>query len=630
MFFFQQNLSLVNLAKFLNNNHQSNNCNCIMNNRKVITTVLVFIFFQLLTFSQDFNYPVKKINGTEYYVYTVELQEGLYSVSKKFGVKQSEIVELNPEVNNGLKAGQILIIPKIKQQTNQTVDNKKVAFGFIEHKVEKKQTLFSISKLYGISIDSIKKHNPQVENGLREGDMLKIPADKALTEKKTSVKKPFCIFRKKANDSNNTVVNNEAQNYILHTVKPHETLYSISKLYQVSIDSIIKLNPESETVLKSNTVLRIPNNVADEKKPETNISDQTAEKPVENNKPAIVNTNPIKIAYLLPLMLEQTKVDGSNEKFVDFYAGSLLSINEAKNKGISFEIYTFDTEKSEIKLSEILLNPDLRKADLIIGPAYSNQVALISDFARINKINTLIPFTSKIYDIETNPFLFQFNPGATTELNYLTDLIKSKYRKAKIIFAELPETNEAYEEPSIESLLKNELVKHNIDYDVVDITNSESNNFASYLSITNNNLIFFNTEKYSNVNNFINELKLLSENFDITYFKQLGWPDCETSKTKCFYISPFNSDLNSKKLNQYRIEFENNFNWPSSEVIPSYDLLGYDLTNYFIELLKQKGTDFGKGVNSLPVSEGIQSDFKFERISKNSGFINKKLFTTDK
>jgi len=48
-------------------------------------------------------------------------------------------------------------------------------------------------------------------------------------------------------------------------------------------------------------------------------------------------------------MLENGKTDPANEKFIDFYAGALLAINEAKEFGISFEIFTFDTEKMRKK-----------------------------------------------------------------------------------------------------------------------------------------------------------------------------------------------------------------------------------------------------------------------------------------
>ncbi|HRZ98019.1 MAG TPA: LysM peptidoglycan-binding domain-containing protein [Paludibacter sp.] len=604
-----------------------------MNKIKTISILLIFIFQQIFLIAQDLNYPVKKISGIEYYIYTVEVQEGLYSISKKFGVKQSEITDLNPEASAGLKAGQVLIVPKKNVSANNVIKQTPKT-QFIEHTVLKKQTLFSISRLYNVDIDTIKKYNPQLINGLQVGYVLKIPAVEIPTEKKKN-KNIFSIFKKKDRvDDKKTSDKKDAQNYTLHTVKPKETLYSISKLYNVEIEDIIKLNPGSEVTLKTNTELRIPSkstgNADNNSKTEINNSEQTNDKKSAESNDKQAGNKTIKIAFLLPLMLEQTKVDTSNEKFVDFYAGSLLAVNEAKKRGISFEIYTFDTEKSETKMGEIINNPDLKKVDLIIGPAYTNQVAMIGDFARTNKINTLIPFTSKIYDIDTNPYLYQFNPGISYELKFMTDLLKSKYKKSDIIFAELSDVNISDEGFAFASQLKKELTKQNRDFKVVEITNSESTDWISSLNSIDNNLIFFNTEKYSNINPLMTELKSLSQTNDITYFKQLGWPVDDNSKIKSFFISPFNSDLNPSDLKKYRSSFENNFNWASSGSMPSYDLLGYDLTNYFIHLLTQKGSEFSIGVNNLPTSEGIQSEFKFERFAKYSGFINKQLFSSEK
>ena len=612
-----------------------------MKKNKAVNIVLIFIFSHLMLSAQIFDYPVKIINGIEYYIYTVQVQEGFYSISKKFGVKQAEIIELNPEVKDGLKAGQLLIVPKLNTSAPKTTANSKATpqVDFIEHIVLKKQTLFSISKIYNIPIDSIKKYNSHIQNdGLKEGEKLRIPVEEGNTVNNTTEKKKsgniFSIFKKKNTEKKSKSLSEDINypNYILHKVKHKETLYSISKIYDVEVEDIIKLNPETEISLKTNSEIKIPKKTTSGK----NSIDSKTEFEKSNQKTDLnnkqYNNNKIfKIAFLMPLMLEQSKVDASNEKFVDFYAGSLLAINEAKKRGISFEIHTFDTQKSEIKMGEILNNPDLKKVDLIIGPAYSNQVAMIGDYARINKINTLIPFTSKIYDIDTNPFLLQFNPGMGYELKFMTDLLKSKYRKSKIIFAQLSDVNASDDGYVFVSSLKEELTKLNRNYSVVEITNAESVDFVNNLNSDENNLIIFNTVKFANINQFFAGLKVIGETFQLNYFSQIGWPDAgNNSKLKRFFISPFSFNTNQNDLLKYKNSFENNFNWTSSSSIPGYDLLGYDLTNYFISLYAQHGIDYVAGNNKLPNGEGIQSEFKFERFTKNSGFINTQLYITEK
>ena len=94
----------------------------------------------------------------------------------------------------------------------------------ILHKVEAKETLYSLSRRYNISVDAIKIINPGAEMGISLGQILKIPTEKKapnLNEEKT----------KTVNESN-----------IYHTVKPGETLYAISTLYPSTVDEIKQWN----------------------------------------------------------------------------------------------------------------------------------------------------------------------------------------------------------------------------------------------------------------------------------------------------------------------------------------------------------------------------------------------------
>ena len=66
--------------------------------------IMLFLMLSVCALAQD--YPIKNIDGVDYYVYTVEPSEGLYRISKKFNVLQADIYKANPSVNEGLKASQ--------------------------------------------------------------------------------------------------------------------------------------------------------------------------------------------------------------------------------------------------------------------------------------------------------------------------------------------------------------------------------------------------------------------------------------------------------------------------------------------------------------------------------------------
>jgi LysM repeat protein len=86
----------------------------------------------------------------------------------------------NPEAIDGLKPGQVLKIPIQKKKTvkSEVIDTS----NCIVHVVEKGQTLYSITKQYNVSDDVLKKLNPELLNGLKTGQKILIPSNKPKIE----------------------------------------------------------------------------------------------------------------------------------------------------------------------------------------------------------------------------------------------------------------------------------------------------------------------------------------------------------------------------------------------------------------------------------------------------------------
>jgi len=597
---------------------------------KQIFRLMLAGFFLFTTFSiaQNSNLPIEKKQGKDYYVYTVEASEGLNAIGRKFNISPEDITKANPEMKDGLQIGQKILIPVQKKKQDKKKElNKKVEAKadqeFIQHKVERKQTLFAISRKYNISQEEIKKVNPQIENGLREGLILQIP----IVEKDKKKSKEETEINKSQNKSNN---------YITHTVKAKETLYSISKLYKVEIESIKALNPGSEINISIGSELKIPSPTAgNNSKNDATTKSSTSQidlDPLFNKKEPTVSIDTkkvIRIAFLLPFMLEQSKSDSSADRFVNFYAGALLAANEAKKKGVSLEIFTYDTDKSEEKLIEVLKNPELKSMDFIIGPAFSNQVSAMGEFSKKNSINTLIPFTSKVPDIDNNPFLYQFNPGADSEINFATELFTGKYKNTNIIFADIPDIS-IFDEGKIRSdMLRKRLNSIKRVSKILELTSYENVDFTTVLKKGSKNIIIFNTDKFAYITPYITAIKNYSNSYEITLFEQYTWKDQPDNIAQGIHISPFIFTFNPSNLNLFNRNFSTSFNWNSSTDTPRFDLLGYDITNYFIALLNQYGTKFPIKMNAKVNSNYIQSQPRFERFSPKSGFVNQQLYLTE-
>lgn len=578
----------------------------------------------LITFtvnSQNSTFPIKKINGVEYYIYTVQAKEGIYAISKKFNVTQAEINNSNPTIGDGLKIGQQLIIPKNKTfEVKEKVVVQQPKQQFIQHTVEKKQTLFAISRLYEVSQEDILKFNPDITKKLKTGTILQIPVKSANqvvsnTNKHKEIVTPTTTRNK----------------FKLHIVQKNETLFSISKLFDVTIDEIISLNPGVEKKLSIGTELKIPliksNTTQDKVVNDTSTPNSaTALDLTKIFEKTDQKKSVYKIAFLLPFMLGQNNNTSGSDRFIEFYTGALLAAYTAKEKGISLEITTYDTEKTAEKLDEVLLNTDLKSMDLIIGPAFSNQISIIAEYAKTNKINTLIPFSSKVPTIEDNPYLFQFNPGIDIELKFTKELLTEKYQNSNLIFAEIPNVNEFDEGNVLFNSLKKELLNSKRLFTMFELSTPEYTDFSSQLKKGKQNIILFNTDKYSQVQTYLNTLKSNTENYDILLLEKFSWLNQADKSIKGIYISPFASDYNKLNLSNYNTNYSKFFNPTLSDELPRFDLLGYDLTCFFIDYFNKNGKKINENISTFKSAGFIQSQPNYQKSDPKSGYINNKLY----
>lgn len=122
------------------------------------------------------------------------------------------------------------------------------------HTVKAKETVYGISRQYGISQEELYKANPKIEkNGIHPGDLIIIPS-----ENTTSVN---TNDNKVVTDNSITKSNSEDDNYIYITIAPKETVYNIVKKYKVSEETLKSLNPQiGQKGLEVGDVVRIPKN----------------------------------------------------------------------------------------------------------------------------------------------------------------------------------------------------------------------------------------------------------------------------------------------------------------------------------------------------------------------------------
>lgn len=222
---------------------------------------------------------VETINGQTFVIHRVEEKETLFAIGRRYRTTVDDILQYNADAKNGLEIGQILKVPYTKPQTrpvSRTQDG-------IVHKVAPKETLYSISRTYQVSLDDIKRWNNLTDNSLSIGQELFI--------RKSPSARPQPVLH----DQPQPIARNG-----VHTVQQGQTLFSIARQYEVSVDQLKDWNELGSNELKVGQTLYVtqPEQVTtsrreevatrqpDEVKPPVNTA------PVERREPHIVNTAP--------------------------------------------------------------------------------------------------------------------------------------------------------------------------------------------------------------------------------------------------------------------------------------------------------------------------------------------------
>lgn len=117
--------------------------------------------FAIASLPQD-SIGFTKENGKFYVKYLVEPGETIYRISTKYGIPVSDLLEENPELEKGLKVGQVLLIPYSPEKKPAVEEETNAQY----HTVEKGETFFSISKKLNIPVgDLLKMNNIELKAG---------------------------------------------------------------------------------------------------------------------------------------------------------------------------------------------------------------------------------------------------------------------------------------------------------------------------------------------------------------------------------------------------------------------------------------------------------------------------------
>jgi len=371
----------------------------------------------------------------DYKTHKVKSGETIESIAKIYLVTPFDIYALNPDAKTSLQPNTVLIIPKSRILKNPVKVETQQLLNYKSHKVKRKETLYSISKKYNITIDDIKKHNTRLySDNLRKGDKINIPRYKTVlvTSNVGNTIKKYKVLPKegkwrvaykfgitvaeleKLNPNMDetllagkeinvpNIANNEEKeidnDFGYYTVLPKEGFFRLKLKLGLTQDQLETLNPELiESGLKNGMVLKVPLDVA------SSIENEDVERSTLADR--LTNFETKRIAVMLPFRLNRVDLDSVQEVkdlirqegllsvSLDFHTGVLMAIDSAKQLGISTKLDVYDTRAQITQVSNILRTNDFSNYDAVIGPFTSNNFERAASMLKGDNVPIISPVT---------------------------------------------------------------------------------------------------------------------------------------------------------------------------------------------------------------------------------------------
>ena len=654
--------------------------------KHIVLLVLLFILLIPCGYAQ-----------TQFIEHKVTQGESVYSITKHYNIEPKELISSNPDLIFGLKVGQVLRIPVASQPSENTQSVTQVTTDqyqtvlvpqepfFIIYTVKRRETLYSISRQFGITEEDIIQYNPEAKRGIKRRQVLRIPDRedlaliKALEQKQNHEEDPL------------TIANESFSSFFIYTVRSTDTFWELEKRYRMSQEDIIRFNPflqdgliagmnlqipiekipkitvfpintyrfrnytamEGETVYsmasrfgitvselkRFNPVLRYRHVINGDQilLPDVCFEEYVGERRTFNSlaydieiiyhdyvdcQPNTLATGKLyTIGLLVPFYLSESDNINRSVNYLHFYEGLSLAVDSLQRAGMRVQLRVFDTEQSRYNVESLVNSGKLDNLDLIIGPFFTDLQAIVSDFALKNRIPIVAPLSSSGEFEKHNPYYFKVVPDKNLLLKKTSEFITEEYYDKNLIVLNPDGQNREMIELAKEELL---FTGYRMQENQIFFYEHSGNNMENLLSKNNGNIFIIPSESEAQVSLNVTNLNLLSRTFPITLVGSPNFLRFRSIQTE---------DLHNEKLTLVSPYF---VDYKSPEVINfirkfrrhyenepnQYSFQGYDVAFYFLTALFNYGNDF---INCLPAMKVSLTQLRpvFEKTGPNGGYINR-------
>lgn len=613
----------------------------------------------LTSHSAIVNLPKVEILGKNYYVYQTKKGDSLFGISREYGWDYTLLQTLNPKATSPLDKGLKIYYPVQSEEDidkQAKISNEEEQTNLI-HKIKRGDTLYALSRMYGVSVDQLMALNPGSNNGIKEGETLVI---------------------KRSRQESGTGLN---RNKDFYTIKRGDTLYGVAKKFGTTVAALMKLNPGvSESNFKADNVIRLPKPGTGVKKVEKTIEEErlssfdtykvdkkdtwetisektgvdvhdiknfnkdVGDKPKNKTLISIPKIDTIKIDTVLvyddPRELSEEgikeiyedvhgindsiNIEGVNvalllaeptaKKDLEFTRGVMSGLDYLKDKNIDIRLTVLDGNRTS---TDVLTDLSDLKPDIILLTTEKGIPAYLSEYAEISQTPMVNTFDVRNDLFNNNPYIIQLLTPSQYFNEEIGDKIENFYSDYTLIFVGSGDSSDQIAQ-EIKARWNPSKVKN------LSVEGLKQANFKP-----DGKFMFYGypskKEDIAEMTDVISGIRQKYPLADIITVGRPNWIVFDESLAEKFHganvmiPSRFYYDDNTGESQIFARHYKLLFDREPAKSYPMYAAVGYDCTLYFIPQLSQTNGDINKfGISG----NGAQNEYELYRPGNWTGLIN--------
>ena len=582
----------------------------------------------------------QRINNKEYYVHIVDRGQTLFSIARAYGLKYYDAV-IKTDIHL-MKVGDTVWLPKneysvaavSKRAESATSSTSRVHYI----KVEPGQTLYGLSREYGVTVEQIVEANPELKDGqLKAGQMLKIPP-KSIETKPTETKPVETKPVETKPVETKPVETKPVETKPIET-KPVETRPVETKPSSLSEQGMYK--PMRRPVQNPYPFNEIPRGFPSQQAPfvastaSSSFSFQVRERQ-DKSKLFVTVIMPLNLDRIDDISTSKFDIEQRGKKdykvfeFIQFYEGVLMALEQLQNRGVSVVLNVVDFTSDKDEDVETAFNKyQMANSDFIIALLVKKPFERLSQLAKEHRVFVINPFSSRSEVVVNNPYVVKCMPSVEGTVRGVLDMVAKRHRGGQLYIVHSNNKSGMTDERIYrEEFLKQLDARGDIKYTLFDW--SANGKLLTTLKGTKDNVILslYDQNKGKNtvyVTTLLNRLSSLNSNVPtlvsvVNYIEE--YPDIDYSQLQHLnytMVSLGHLDYDNRLHRDFIDTYKSKF---LTEPNRLYAGMAHDIVIYFCSALWQRGGEFWRNPQDFASPSEMLFPFQLRQRAATDGYEN--------